>query len=141
VNLDHFFHPYPTLTTNLVDCLRFWTDEHPQNPAFYFLQDGENDELCWTYAQLDRKARSVAACLQSLGLQGQRVMLLYPPGLDFVAGFYGCLYAGAVAIPAYPPRRNRNMQRIQAFRTTPGCGRSVATMSAIGLVRCWTGHT
>jgi 8-amino-7-oxononanoate synthase len=115
VNLDHFFYPYPTLTTNLVDCLRFWTDEHPQNPAFYFLQDGENDELCWTYAQLDRKARSVAATLQSLGLKGQRVLLLYPPGLDFVAGFYGCLYAGAVAIPAYPPRRNRNMQRIQAI--------------------------
>jgi acyl-CoA synthetase (AMP-forming)/AMP-acid ligase II/acyl carrier protein len=48
-------------------------------------------------------------------VKGQRVLLLYPPGLDFVAGFYGCLYAGAVAIPAYPPRRNRNMLRIQAI--------------------------
>ncbi len=57
----------------------------------------------------------MAATLQSRGLKGQRVLLLYPPGLDFVAGFYGCLYAGAVAIPAYPPRRNRNMLRIQAI--------------------------
>jgi len=115
VNLDHFFHPYPTLTTNIVDCLRFWKDELPDQPAFYFLQDGERDEICWNYAELDRKVRSVAATLQSLDLQGQRVLLLYPPGLDFVAGFYGCLFAGAVAIPAYPPRRNRNMQRIQAI--------------------------
>lgn len=115
MNLDHFFHPYPTLTTNIVDCLRFWKDELPHDPAFYFLQDGETDEICWTFAELDRKVRSVAAVLQSQHLQGQRVLLLYPPGLDFVAGFYGCLFAGAVAIPAYPPRRNRNMQRIQAI--------------------------
>lgn len=115
MNLDHFFHPYSTPTTNIVDCLRFWTDEQPEEAAFYFLEDGETEEVCWTYAQLDRKARAVAATLQSLNLQGQRVLLLYPPGLDFVAGFYGCLYAGAVAIPAYPPRRNRNMLRIQAI--------------------------
>ncbi len=42
-------------------------------------------------------------------------MLLYPPGIDFLVGFFGCLYAGVVAVPAYPPRRNRNMHRIQAI--------------------------
>lgn len=115
MNLDHFFHPYPTPTTHIVDCLRFWANEFPHQPAFYFLPDGEDEEICWTYSELDRKVRAVAATLQSLGLKGHRVLLLYPPGLDFVAGFYGCLYAGAVAIPAYPPRRNRNMQRIQAI--------------------------
>ena len=115
MNLDHFFHPYPTQTTNIVDCLQFWKGELPHEPAFYFLQDGEGDEICWTFAELDRKVRSVAATLQAQELHGQRVLLLYPPGLDFVAGFYGCLCAGAVAVPAYPPRRNRNMQRIQAI--------------------------
>ncbi len=115
MNLDHFFHPYRTPTSNIVDCLRFWTDEHPDDAAFYFLEDGESEEICWSYAELDRKARAIAGTLQSSGLQGQRVLLLYPPGLDFVAGFYGCLYAGAVAVPAYPPRRNRNMLRIQAI--------------------------
>lgn len=115
MNLDHFFHPYPTLTTNIVDCLRFWTEQIPDQPAFYFVQDGETQEICWTFSELDRRARSVAAALQARGLQGERVLLLYPPGLDFVAGFYGCLYAGAIAIPAYPPRRNRNTSRIQAI--------------------------
>jgi 8-amino-7-oxononanoate synthase len=115
VNLDRFFRPYPTPTTSIVDCLRFWTEHLPGDAAFRFLEDGEDEEVCWTFEQLDRKARAVAAQLQALGLQGERALLLYPPGLDFVAGFYGCLYAGVVAIPAYPPRRNRNMLRIQAI--------------------------
>jgi 8-amino-7-oxononanoate synthase/acyl carrier protein len=115
VNLDHFFAPHSTPTTNIVDCLRYWTDCQPEEPAFYFLGDGEEEELRWTFADLDRRARAIAAQLQSLGMRGQRALLLYPPGLDFVAAFYGCLYAGVVAVPAYPPRRNRNMNRIQAI--------------------------
>jgi 8-amino-7-oxononanoate synthase len=115
VNLDRYFAPYTAHTTNLVDCLRYWTQERPEEPVFYFLEDGETDETRWSFAQLDRKARAVAARLQALGMEGERALLLYPPGLDFVAGFYGCLYAGVVAIPAYPPRRNRNMLRIQAI--------------------------
>ncbi len=115
MDLDRFFAPYPTPAKNIVDCLRFWTEHLPTAKAFYFLGDGEADELCWTFAEVDRRARAVAAQLQSLGLRGQRALLLYPPGLDFVAGFYGCLYAGVTAVPAYPPRRNRNMNRIQAI--------------------------
>jgi acyl-CoA synthetase (AMP-forming)/AMP-acid ligase II len=51
----------------------------------------------------------------SRGLAGERALLLYPAGLDFIAGFLGCLYAGVVAVPVYPPRRNRSMTRIQAI--------------------------
>jgi len=115
VDLDHLFAPHSPPTTNLVDCVRYWTEQRPSNAAFYFLNDGERDETCWTFEQLDRNARAIARELQLLGLSGQRALLLYPPGLDFVAGFLGCLYAGVVAIPAYPPRRNRNMTRIQAI--------------------------
>ena len=62
-----------------------------------------------------RRARAIGARLQSLGKSGDRVLLLYGPGLDFVAGFLGCLHAGMVAIPAYPPRKNRNALRIQTI--------------------------
>ena len=48
-------------------------------------------------------------------MEGERALLLYPSGLDFVAAFFGCLYAGVTAVPAYPPRRNRNMARIDAI--------------------------
>ena len=50
-----------------------------------------------------------------MGLTGERALLLYPAGLDFIAAFFGCLYAGVVAVPAYPPRRNRSLSRIQAI--------------------------
>ena len=48
-------------------------------------------------------------------MTGERALLLYPPGLEFIVAWFGCLYAGVVAVPAYPPRRNRNMQRIEAI--------------------------
>jgi acyl-CoA synthetase (AMP-forming)/AMP-acid ligase II len=57
----------------------------------------------------------VAAKLQSMNMAGERALLLYPPGLDFVAGLFGCIYSGTIAVPAFPPRRNRNMTRIQAI--------------------------
>ncbi len=101
--------------TNLMDSLRFWATHSSESTAFCFLRDGESDEICWTYEELDRRARMVAAKLQSMNMVGQRALLLYPPGLDFVAGFFGCLYSGTIAVPAYPPRRNRNMNRIQAI--------------------------
>ncbi len=67
-----------------------------------------------TYAELDRQARAVGAWLMSKGLTGERALLLYPAGLEFIVGFLGCVYAGVVAVPVYPPRPNRSMQRIQA---------------------------
>ncbi|WP_424097232.1 SDR family NAD(P)-dependent oxidoreductase [Moorena producens] len=43
-------------------------------------------------------------------------MLVYPPGIDFIAAFFGCLYAGVIAVPAYPPpRRSRNLSRLLAI--------------------------
>jgi 8-amino-7-oxononanoate synthase len=83
--------------------------------SFYYLVDGDEQETRFSYEQLDRRARAIAVELMSQGMRGERALLLYPPGLEFVAAFFGCLYAGAIAVPAYPPRRNRNMARIQAI--------------------------
>src|SRR5690606_14436330 len=58
-----------------------------------------------TYADLDRRARAIAARLQSMNLAGERALLLYPPGFDYIEAFFGCLYAGVIAVPAYPPAR------------------------------------
>lgn len=102
---------------DLVAVLRHWAKERPDNPAFFFT-DGENpeDDLCVTFAELDSAARSVAGYLQKSGTTtGERVLLIYPPVLDFVYGFFGCLYAGATAVPAFPPRRNRKGQRIHGI--------------------------
>ena len=87
----------------------------PDQVAFTFLRDGESDELNWTYGELAQRARGIAASLQSANCANQRVLLLYPPGLDFIAGFWGCLLAGAIAVPAYPPASSRTLFRLYAI--------------------------
>lgn len=83
--------------------------------AFTYLVDGETDEKHLTYGELDRDARAIAAFLEEVTKPGDRALLLYPPGLDFIAAFFGCLYAGVVAVTAYPPRKNRTLKRIEGI--------------------------
>jgi len=76
----------------------------------------EAEETSINYGELDRQARALAAQLQTLDVKGgERVLLFYPPGLEYIAAFLGCLYAGAVVVPAYPPRLNRPISRLQAI--------------------------
>jgi len=92
----------------------------PDQLAYTFLLDGETTELHLTYRELRRRARAIAAALRFAGAKGERALLLYPPGLDFIEGFFGCLYAGVVAVPAYPPhfaKLNRSLPRLQAIIT------------------------
>ena len=114
MHLDHlpgsFFGP-----SNLVALLRHRASHQANDRAFTYLVDGEDEELRLSYHELDRQARAVAARLQAMNLEGERALLLYPAGLDFIVAFFGCLYAGVVAVPAYPPRRNRSLSRIQAI--------------------------
>jgi acyl-CoA synthetase (AMP-forming)/AMP-acid ligase II/acyl carrier protein len=98
-----------------VEVLRRRATEDPDRAAFAFLADGDTVKATLTYGELDLRARAIAALLQSRGLAGERALLLYPPGLDYIAAFFGCLYAGVVAVPAYPPRRNRSSDRLQAI--------------------------
>ena len=105
-----FFGP-----SNLVDLLRHRLHHQPDDVVFTFLVDGETQQVHMTYRELDRQARAIAAWLESLGLVGERALLLYPTNLEFIAAFFGCLYAGVTAVPIYPPRRNRFLSRIQAI--------------------------
>ena len=99
----------------LVDLLHRRAVGQSDRRAFTFLVDGETEEAHVTYGELDRQARAVAARLQALGLAGERALLVYPSGLEYLAAFFGCLYAGVVAVPVYPPRLNRSMPRLQAI--------------------------
>jgi len=104
--------------STLVELLSYRAQNQPKQKAYAFLlRDGEKEEISLTYPELDQKARAIASHLQSLGVSGERALLLYPPGLDFITAFLGCLYAGVVAVPAYPPRKNMNFLRLQAIIT------------------------
>ena len=97
----------------LVDILRNRAREQPHFSIYSFLVDGESEELSLTYRELEHKAKAIAAYLQSVTSPQDRVLLLYPAGLDYITAFFGCLYAGVIAIPAYPPRPNRSLNRLQ----------------------------
>jgi acyl-CoA synthetase (AMP-forming)/AMP-acid ligase II len=114
VNSDDLQEPFNQFST-LVELLRYRASTQPERIAYIFLRNGETEEARLTYGELDQKARAIAAHLQSLEAKGERGLLLYPPGLDFISAFFGCLYAEVVAIPAYPPRRNQNLFRLQAI--------------------------
>jgi acyl transferase domain-containing protein/acyl-CoA synthetase (AMP-forming)/AMP-acid ligase II/acyl carrier protein len=99
----------------LIGVLRGWSARQPRKRLYTYLSvgDGEAGERL-SYAELDRRARAIAARLQELGLAGERALLLYPPGLEFIAAFLGCLYAGVVAVPASMGRANRPGSRLRA---------------------------
>jgi acyl-CoA synthetase (AMP-forming)/AMP-acid ligase II len=91
----------------LVQVLRWRATHQPERLGYRFLVDGEAREDCLTYGDLDRRARAIAALLQGLGAMGERVLLVYPPGLEFICAWFGCAYAGAVPVVAYPPHPAR----------------------------------
>ncbi|MBE9235320.1 fatty acyl-AMP ligase [Anabaena aphanizomenioides LEGE 00250] len=99
----------------ITDLLSYRGQNQPQQKAYTFLRDGETDEFSLTYQELEEKAKAIASRLQSLGGTGERALLLYPPGLEFITAFLGCLYAGVIAVPAYPPRKNMNFLRLQSI--------------------------
>ncbi|MDF5731866.1 MAG: AMP-binding protein, partial [Rhizonema sp. PD38] len=91
--------------------------------AFTFLTDGKIESSSLTYKELDQRSCAIAQVLtgqlasqiQCTDTVGARALLLYPPGLEFITSFFGCLYAGIVPVPAYPPKRNQNLLRSQAI--------------------------
>ncbi|BDA68886.1 hypothetical protein CAL7716_030520 [Calothrix sp. PCC 7716] len=105
--------------TNLVDLLNHREKYQPDGIAFSFLPDGETEEASISYKNLDKKARAIASVLQSMKGDGsgkaERALLLYQPGLEFIAAFFGCLYARVIAVPVYPPKRNQHNNRLQAI--------------------------
>jgi amino acid adenylation domain-containing protein len=108
----------PTRAATLLDLLRQQALHQPNQPGYTFLLDGERAEAQLTYGELDRQARVIAAQLQARVAPGARALLLYPPGLAYVAALFGCVYAGVVAVPAYPPdsaRLDRTLPRLRAL--------------------------
>lgn len=93
--------------SNLVKLCQLRAQEKPQARVYTFLVDGEEEETHMSFGGLNRWAITIASELRSLAGKGERALLLYPPGLEYIQAFFGCLYAGLTAVPAYPPDPNR----------------------------------
>ncbi|MEP7010527.1 MAG: amino acid adenylation domain-containing protein [Acidobacteriota bacterium] len=97
---------------SLVERVERLSEVRPEHQIYLFLAESGEEAGSLTLADLSARARAIAVCLQKQGLEGERALLLFPPGLAFISAFLGCLYAGVVAVPVAPPRRDRGLQRL-----------------------------
>jgi acyl transferase domain-containing protein/acyl-CoA synthetase (AMP-forming)/AMP-acid ligase II/acyl carrier protein len=136
---------YPQSFTSLVELATVRATEQPDAPAYLFLADGETESDRLTYGELDARARRIARRLQEQAgspenIAGQPVLLCYTPGLEFIAAFFGCLYAGAIAVPAYAPdphRLSRSLPRLQAILQDTGALYALTTLETLQTVGDW----
>ncbi|MFL1551428.1 non-ribosomal peptide synthetase [Pseudomonas sp. D47] len=95
------------LPRTLVQSLQRRAAQTPDQVALRFLAESAEHSVVLSYRDLDQRARTIAAALQANAALGDRAVLLFPSGPDYVAAFFGCLYAGVIAVPAYPPESTR----------------------------------
>ncbi|SEM40980.1 Acyl-CoA synthetase (AMP-forming)/AMP-acid ligase II [Stigmatella aurantiaca] len=129
--------PFPTV----VDALRHHAQHQPERLAYTFLAESGEEESKLTFAQLDAQARAIAVELQKAGAAGQRVVMLYPSCLEFVAAYFGCLYGNVVAVPAYPPepaRLQRTLPRLQAIVKNASAKKILTTQAIKSMVSFFT---
>ena len=101
----------------IVELLSWRAQSQPDKTAYTYLLHGETESGQLSYGELHQRAKVLGSQLQQRYSPGSRALLLYPPGLEFIIGLFGCWYAGIIAVPAYPPRRNQNLSRLQAIVT------------------------
>jgi acyl-CoA synthetase (AMP-forming)/AMP-acid ligase II len=126
-----------TVPATLVELLRGRAIQQPSDRAYTFLMDGKTESPPLTYGELDRQAKAIAALLQQYQAKGERALLLYPQGLEVIAAFCGCLYAGVIAIPVPPPesgRLKRTLPRLRAIVRDAQATFSLTTAGILALV-------
>jgi len=113
------------MAESFVAVLRAHADNVPERRALTFLLDGESSASDRTYGELDAAAARIAGVLSRCLAPGSRALLVCPPGIDFVEAFLGCLYAGVVAVPVYPPDPSGPRANLATFRgIARDCGAS-----------------
>jgi len=131
-------------STSLTETLNYRAEYQPDKQAYIFLKNGETPSASITYRELDKQARAIAQTLTCQfatrlpSLQEERALLLYPSGLEFIVAFFGCLYAGVVAVPVYPPRRNQKLSRLLSIVNDAQAKIALTTQSILaGIEKRW----
>ena len=104
--------PLVNQCSTYIDVIKNRAASNPGHIVFRFLSDGVNKSESLTFLELETRSKALGAAMQNHGSKGDSVLLLFQPGLSYVASMYACFYSGFVAIPAYPPRRNKGIDRI-----------------------------
>ena len=123
----------------LVDLLRFRAESSPSRTVYRFLAGEKGEELTVSYAELDARARALAVRIRERATPGARALLLVPPGLDYIAAYFGCLYAGVIAVPAYPPNPRRPDPRIPTIAEDCAPEVAITTSGLLTKLDAWRG--
>jgi acyl-CoA synthetase (AMP-forming)/AMP-acid ligase II/acyl carrier protein len=116
---NHQFNPAFKSFNTLGEVLAYWAKVQPDRQAYTMLDPSGMEEDSITYGDMYIRAISIAQKLLSDGLRSRHAVLLYPPGIEFIVGFFGCLFAGVAPAPIHPPKRKRSNQKIaNLVRTT-----------------------
>ncbi|NBD08107.1 fatty acyl-AMP ligase [Corallococcus sp. Z5C101001] len=119
----------------LIDLLEAPGGPGPEPRLYTFLEE-DDTEVTLTRGELATRARRIATALQGLAPQGERAVLLYPPGVDYLTGFFGCVCSGLVAVPAYPPvpsRLERTLPRLRALIADSGATVVLTTSTLLSM--------
>lgn len=101
---------------NLVELFQTRCEQHPDNTLYYFSNTGlVQDNVVYTYLAFENKVKSIAALIQENTTPGDRVLLIFEPGIEYILTFWACLYAGVLAVPAYPPTNKNTVEKLQAI--------------------------
>ena len=122
---------------SLVEVLMYRASLQGSRTAFRYLSQANGQEKKISYAELDRSAREIAVQLLQRGKSGDPVVLLYPSSLEYVAAFMGCLYAGFIAVPLYPPRPNQKLYRAGKVIADCGCRIALTNTAALATVKAY----
>lgn len=117
----------------MVDLLRQQAARFGDRTAYVFLHE-QSDPESISFRDLDVQARAIARRLQSQLAAGERAMLVYPAGLEFISAFFGCLYAGVVAVPATYPKPRRPLPRMASIARDSGACMALTTRQTLDMI-------
>lgn len=108
----HINNPIPQ---NMIGLLNRKVEQWGIQEKIFFLNSNTNIQEAISYQALMLKAKIIAATIQQHTVPGDRVLLIYAPGIEFISAFFGCLYAGVIAVPVYPPAEKKLIEKLQAI--------------------------
>src|SRR5262245_20407249 len=101
-----------SIRNTLVSLARDRAEKMGAQPAYTYLDDRFDNPRVITWGELDERARALAVRLEANCARGDRALVVLPSGPEFLFAFFGCLYAGVIAVPTSEPQRATDVERL-----------------------------
>ena len=123
----------PDMTKTLIELLRLRAERDAATCGYTFCAE-DGSRLTLPIVALEQRARAIAVELRRRSQPGDRALLVYPPGLDFISAFFGCVFAGVLPVPATYPKPRRPMPRLSAIAADRGAKLALTTPQTLAIL-------